>query len=149
MTDNLQQRIDQSASGRPLVKPDEQAMYLGSFRERCYISMTVKQMKKETNKTLLTRALTAYPEAKVLIHGNLPTSLQSNYIQIVTTNKHAFTIVTPKQPLNDDVIGLLLVSDQAVHEEIIDLEEKFQKNESKVTPHKESKEKKGFWSKWF
>ncbi|GGI65021.1 MULTISPECIES: YueI family protein [Enterococcus] len=147
MTDNLQQRIDQSASGTPLLKPDEQAKYLGTFRERCYVSMTVAQMKKETSQTLLIRALTKYPEAKILINGHLPTTLQSNYIQTVTSKQHAFTIVTPKSALTEDAIGLLLVSDQAVHEEVIDIEEKFQK---KTTSTKQPvKDKKSFWNKWF
>ena len=149
MTDNLQQRIDQAASGTPLTKPDEQAHYLGTFRERCYVSMTVNQLKKESNKNLLTRALATYPEAKVLINGLLSTSLQANYIQIVTTHKHAFTIVTPKQSLREDDIGLLLVSDEAVNEEVIDLEAKFKKNVSKATSDNAPQNKKSFWSKWF
>lgn len=147
MTDNLQQRLDQSASGTPLLKPDEQAKYLGTFRERCYVSMTVAQMKKETSQTLLLRALTQYPEAKILINGHLPTTLQSKYIQTVTSKQHAFTIVTPKAAITDEAIGLLLVSDHAVHEDVIDIEAKFQK---KPTPTKQpAKDKKSFWNKWF
>ncbi len=57
MADNLQQRIDQAASGTPLLKPDEQRIYLGTFRERCYVSMTIAQMKKTSNQTALKKAL--------------------------------------------------------------------------------------------
>lgn len=146
MSENLQQRMDQAAAGTPMIKPDEQAKYLGTFRERCYVSMTVIQMRNEKNKALLKRALTEYPDGKILINGQLPMAVQSNYIQIVTTSKHPFTIVTPKQALQDESIGFLIISDHAVDESVIDLEEKFQRT---VTQRPKKEEKKRFWSKWF
>lgn len=148
MADNLQQRMDQATSGTPLVKPDEQRKYLGTFRERCYVSMTVGQMKQNKNQILLKRALEKYSEASILMNGCLSTTLQSTYMQIATKEKTPFKIVTTQDACDDDKIGLLVVSEQAVHQEVIDIEEVFPVSKT-VTPPKKTKEKKGFWSKIF
>ena len=46
MSDELEKRLDTGMYGTPRVNPDEQRKYLGTFRERCYLSMTVTEMKK-------------------------------------------------------------------------------------------------------
>jgi uncharacterized protein YueI len=37
----LQQRLDKGMYGTPLVNPEEQHKYMGTFRERCRLSMTL------------------------------------------------------------------------------------------------------------
>ncbi len=49
MSDELEKRLDTGMYGTPRVNPDEQRKYLGTFRERCYLSMTVTEMKKKDN----------------------------------------------------------------------------------------------------
>lgn len=148
MADNLQQRMDQATSGTPLLKPDEQRKYLGTFRERCYVSMTIGQMKQNKNQSLLKRALKQYPDASILMNGCLSTTLQSTYMQIATKENIPFKIVTTQATCEDNQIGLLVVSEQAVHQKVIDIEEIFASIKP-VTPPKKTKEKKGFWSKIF
>ena len=43
--DDVQSHLDKGMYGTPLVNPEEQHKYMGTFRERCYLSMTVAEMK--------------------------------------------------------------------------------------------------------
>ena len=54
MSDELEKRLDTGMYGTPRVNPDEQRKYLGTFRERCYLNMTVAEMKKRTTKRNVT-----------------------------------------------------------------------------------------------
>ncbi|MHC5269183.1 YueI family protein [Enterococcus sp. LJL98] len=148
MADNLQQRMDQAATGAPLVNPDEQRKYLGTFRERCYVSMTVAQMKKTTNQTLFMQALEHYPEASILMNGSLPTTVQATYMQLATKQQIPFKIVTTASTVDEKSIGLLIVSDVAVHQDVIDIEKRFARKQVESTMQKKPT-KKRFWSKIF
>ncbi|WP_313264924.1 YueI family protein, partial [Enterococcus sp.] len=74
MSDELEKRLDTGMYGTPRVNPDEQRKYLGTFRERCYLSMTVTEMKKKDNQKTLLNALPDYQGALVLLNGKLPES---------------------------------------------------------------------------
>lgn len=147
MTDELQKHLDKSLYGAPLLKPDEQNKYLGTFRERCSISMTVAQMKKPTNKTLLEQHLSAYEGQSLLINGAIPESLQSSYIQLATKLNFSFTIVNQSEEYTLDSIGLLVVAQAAVNEETIDIEQKFA--HATIRQSHNTTEKKSFLKKFF
>lgn len=48
--DDVKSHLDKGLYGTPLVNPEEQHKYLGTFRERCYLSMTVAEMIQPKNK---------------------------------------------------------------------------------------------------
>ena len=78
MPENLQQRLEQSTSGTPMVNPDEQRKYLGTFRERCYLSMTIGQMKQKKLQEAFSRLSLNYPKASILINGCLALIFKSH-----------------------------------------------------------------------
>lgn len=120
--DELQQHMDKGRYGTPQVNPDEQRKYLGTFRERCFLSMTVKEMGNPTDRDHLLTEIQKYPEGKLLINGEVPETLQSTFIALASKNSVDFTIVNDATVDSEDSIGLLLVTDHAVNEEIIDIE---------------------------
>ncbi|MDN6362194.1 MAG: YueI family protein [Tetragenococcus koreensis] len=146
MADELQNHLDKGMYGTPSVNPDEQRKFLGTFRERVYIRMTIQQMKQDSNKKILENHLSDYPDASVLINGNASESVQSNYIQIAMKAKLKFTVVDSDLKGDDDS-GLLVVANKAVNEDTIDIAEKFN-SENTQSPQSTS-EKKGFWHKLF
>ena len=147
MPDDLNKRLEQSQYGTPKVNPDEQRKYLGTFRERCYISMTLSQMEKTNNKEQLQKHLADYSESSLLINGRLPEDLQETYIAIASQSQKKFTVVDGQSPKEKDPIGLLVISSHAVNEDVIDIEKKFA-NKSPI--HQEKKEtKKSFWNQLF
>ncbi|MBP6359719.1 MAG: DUF1694 domain-containing protein, partial [Enterococcus sp.] len=113
-----------------------------------YVSMTIAQMKKTSNQTALKKALKTYPEASILMNGCLSTVVQSTYMQIATKENIPFKIVTTTNDCDDQSIGLLVISDKAVHQEILDIEVLFP-SEKPVSSIQKKKEKEPFWRKIF
>ena len=146
--DELQQHMDKGRYGTPQVNPDEQRKYLGTFRERCFLSMTVKEMGNPTDRDHLLTEIQKYPEGKLLINGEVPETLQSTFIALASKNSVDFTIVNDATVDSEDSIGLLLVTDHAVNEEIIDIEKKYppKKTDDETA---DPKEKKSFFGKLF
>ena len=58
--DDVKSHLDKGLYGTPLVNPEEQHKYLGTFRERCYLSMTVAEMIHPKNKETSSSKSTSY-----------------------------------------------------------------------------------------
>ena len=149
MSDELEKRLDTGMYGTPRVNPDEQRKYLGTFRERCYLSMTVAEMKKKDNQETLQSVLPNYQGALILINGKLPETLQTTFISLITKQQLDFRVVTDAQTADPDSIGLLIVANEAVNEEEIDIEEKYPQKTKLSSEEDPIKEKKTFWERFF
>lgn len=145
--DELQQHLDKGRYGSPKINPDEQRKYLGTFRERCLVSMTVREMSNQTDCEHLLMEIKKYPEGKLLINGEVAEKVQQAFIKLASKNAVDFTIVNDATVENEDSIGALLVTDHAVNEEIIDIEEKYPTD--KTITEAEPKEKKSFFGRLF
>lgn len=148
MTDELQQHLDKGRYGTPLVNPDEQHKYMGTFRERCYLSMTIAQMKNTTDKDSFLTELKKHEDATILLNGQMSESLQGEYIQLATKNNAKFTVVNDFVDANPDSFGLLLVAKEAVNEPVIDVEKKYPEENEEKTEQKPEK-KTGFFERLF
>lgn len=143
--DQLQKHLDAGRYGTPQVNPDEQRKYLGTFRERCYLSMTIAQMKEKDNQAKLITELQQTPGSHILLNGQIAESLQNAYIQLITKTKHSFTVVNAFAGDQPDNIGLLVVAKEAVNQPVIDIDEKYP---DQKTPE-QSHEKLGFFDRLF
>lgn len=144
MPDELQKHLDSGRYGSPKLHPDEQRAYLGTFRERCYLKMTIPQMKDSTWSTIFFDHITDYKEASCLINDQVPQSVQALYIKQLTDKSIPFRIVSYEGALNEDTVGLLVVTDHAVDEPIIAIDQKYEPKSTTPIPKKQS-----FWKKWF
>lgn len=144
--DELQSHLDKGRYGTPLVNPDEQHKYLGTFRERCYVSMTIGEMKKAENQANFTKELEKYPDEQILLNGSMPEDLQARYIQLATKQKVRFTVINDFVKNDDDSLGLILAAKEAVNEPVIDIEKKYPKVQE---PEQSEKPKKSLWDKLF
>ena len=149
MSDELEKRLDTGMYGTPRVNPDEQRKYLGTFRERCYLSMTVTEMKKKDNQKTLLNALPDYQGALVLLNGKLPESIQTDYITLLTKQQMEFRIVSDAQDAGPDSIGLLIAGKEAVNEDVIDIEQKYPAATTQSDKEHEQPEKTSFWKRLF
>lgn len=145
--DELQQHLDKGRYGAPLVNPDEQRKYLGTFRERCFASMTVREMRNKADQQHLITEIKKHPEGKLLINGSVDENVQSDFIALASKNSADFTIVNDATVDSEDSIGVLLVTDHAVNEAVIDIEQKYPSNHS--TEDEASPKKKSFFGKLF
>lgn len=145
--DDLQKHLDNAMYGTPLLKPEEQRKYMGTFRERCYLTMTIAQMKNTADKANFLKELTQHPDAKVLLNGAMASDLQSRYIKLINERNIKFTVVNDFVENTPESFGLVLTAKEAVNEETIDIEEKYPNQTD--TPIKTEESKKGFWHKLF
>lgn len=145
--DDLQKHLDNAMYGTPLLKPEEQRKYMGTFRERCYLTMTIEQMKDTANRTNFLKELTQHPDATVLLNGAMDITLQSAYIKLINERQVKFTVVNDFVENTPDALGLVLTAKEAVNVETIDIEQKFPKQSTKSEQLDEPK--KGFWHKLF
>lgn len=143
--DNLQKRLDNSIYGTPLVNPQEQRKYMGTFRERCYVTMTIAQMKKPALKVPLLKELKNYSTGTVLLNGSIDGELQASYIKLLSDTGTKFTIVNDYVTNTPDSLGLILAGKEAINEEIIDIEAKYPPQEDA----QKEPAKKSFWDKLF
>lgn len=67
-----QQRIDNAVYGTPKIKPDEQRKYLGTFRERVCLTISVQELQEQDWTKALTAELDRGIGNLVFINGNLP-----------------------------------------------------------------------------
>lgn len=144
MSDELQKHLDSGRYGSPKLHPDEQRAYLGTFRERCYLKMTIEQMKVSAWTTVFFDHLSDYPDTSCLINDQVPQSVQTTYIQKLSAQQMPFRIVSYEGELTNETAGILLVTDHAVDETVIAIDEKFTLPTTIPTP-----EKQPFWKKWF
>lgn len=145
--DDLQQRLDKGMYGTPLVNPEEQHKYMGTFRERCRLSMTVAEMKDAQNQKHLLEELAKHPEVTVLLNGEISSDLQSTYIKLLNQHGATFKIVNNFVENNPDSLGLLLAEKHAVDEPVIDVTENILKQQKRQK--KSQQLKKAFGKNYF
>ena len=148
MADELQKHLDHGRYGAPNLKPDEQRQYLGTFRERCLLSMTVRQMEQPPLKKILDQHLTEFAGHSILLNGSMPESLQNEYIQLASQHHFPFTIVTTEDTCTEDAIGLLIIATEAVDVPVIDIEQQFP-TQTETQKVNSAEPKKHFWDKLF
>lgn len=142
--DELQKHLDASRYGTPKLNPDEQKKYMGTFRERCFTTMTIAQMKIERDKKNFLKELAAHPEGTVLLNGKMDISLQTAYIKLINAHGGRFTVVNEAQSNEPDALGLVLATDHAVDVAEVDIEKKYPD-----TPEQKPTEKESFWKSLF
>ena len=148
--DDVQKHLDTGRYGTPQVNPDEQKKYLGTFRERCFLSMTIKEMKDLDYQAAVKAESEKHPEARLLINGGISDALQQKYIALATKAGIEFTIVSDATADSEDQIGLLLVTDHAVDEPVIDVAKKYPEDAPKTDSEADDDQGKAdFWSRLF
>ncbi|MFB9770196.1 YueI family protein [Lactiplantibacillus modestisalitolerans] len=137
MADTNQQPVDRiqtAIHGTPKLHPDEQRKYLGTFRERVDVAVTVYQLKRADYVSRLQRAFAAHPDYQLFINGNLDQDLIGPYIQAASHANVQFTIKTDDAYRTaDDNYALVLTAAQAIDQNDIDLQNRYQPEAAPAT----------------
>ena len=72
-----EQRIENAIYGTPKIKPDEQRKYLGTFRERVCLTISVKELHEQNWQPALVAELKRGIGNLVFLNGNLPTKIST------------------------------------------------------------------------
>ena len=84
-----------------------------------------------------------------MINGKLPETLQTTFYFIDYETTARFSSGDCAQTADPDSIGLLIVANEAVNEEVVDIEEKYPQKTKSSSEEDPIKEKKPFWERFF
>ncbi|MDR0922096.1 MAG: YueI family protein [Lactobacillales bacterium] len=151
MTDEVQERLEQGMYGTPKIKPDELKKYMGTYRERVFLTMTIEEMKNDAYTLALEKELDNEEETVSLnLNGEMDTDLQTKYIKLAKQYDITFTLVNNDVKNTPDSLGLVLYGKEAVNVSVVDVAEKYPNAVEELLPKKEEPEKKeSFWKKIF
>ncbi|MDW5522300.1 YueI family protein [Carnobacterium maltaromaticum] len=110
--------------GTPQTKPEERNRYLGSLRERVYLSMSIEELSSLLYIDALKEELELHPDGQVLLNGEVNSHALGPYLKLCGQESVQFTIVTNQFAKKSDT-GLLFVAANAVNQEVIAVSEKY------------------------
>ncbi len=125
---NVEQRLQNGIYGSPKIKPDEQRRYLGTFRERVWLTISVAEVKQQDWSDALRQELTIHPDSLVIINGNIDDSFTRNYLTVANNANVQFTIKTGTETKtgNDD-LAVIVTDHKAVYQSPVDVSKKYGK----------------------
>lgn len=122
----MEQHLQNSVYGTPKINPDEQRHYLGTFRERVSLAMTIAEVTDRQNLDAFITEISAHPDYQVIFNGHINQTDLAPYLKLASQHNLKFTI---KQDtiygVNDTDLGLVVASDEAINQNPISLAKKY------------------------
>lgn len=134
---NLEDYLENGIHGPKEIKLQEKRKYLGTFRERVIAVLSNSQVCEEEAYQELRDRINRYPEAYMLLNGQIGYEALGKYIKMANACKIPYKMVLNKD--YESQFGLVLAGKTAVHIEEIQMRRK-------VAPL-ETVEKRKMWSK--
>lgn len=131
---NVDDYLTDGIYGTRRPKEAEREHYLGTLRERIVIVLTKGQVMTDNSLKQLEEAMIAYPDATLLINGNI--SYRFSKKEKVIADKHhiPYTVITNEK--TDTDIGAVLTCDYAIDKEAIFVQQ--EEKQTKPTHQKTS-----------
>ncbi|MBW1605816.1 YueI family protein [Lactobacillus sp. Sy-1] len=129
MSDNdnsVNNRLEQSSVGTPKLNPDEQRKYLGTFRERVSLAITIQDLGTSQAQAAFESEIKAHPNYQLLVNGQAGQDAIGPFMRIASQNNVKFTIRTDSFYFNKpDSYGVIYAADSAINQNPIDLRQKY------------------------
>ena len=93
MAEDLEHFIKAMALGIPTIKPDEMRAFLGNFRERVAMAVTIRQLRDAQITAMLDSVLKRYPGYRIFLNGRMGESLVNQYMMQALAHQYPFTIM--------------------------------------------------------
>ncbi len=145
-------RLSNAIYGTPKINPDEQRHYLGTFRERVALTMTVQQLKSDQYLDAFGKDLSQRDEVNdtVLINGNLEQDVLSPYIRMATMHAVSFTIKNdPQYKTGDDDLALVITAKTAIDMNPVDVAKKYPDQSQTNNQNTPAAKKPNLWHRLF
>lgn len=115
MADSSEEYIKQHMFGNPQIKPDEKRAFLGNFRERVALALTIGQLQQAGTAEMVTRILKNYPEYRLYINGRMDQDLIDPFMDIAIKENYKYTILVQNgmrvdQRLSPNDFGLVVAN---------------------------------------
>ncbi|WP_262316295.1 YueI family protein [Lacticaseibacillus parakribbianus] len=93
MPESLNDFIKAKALGIPTLHPDEKRAFLGNFKERVAMAVTIRQLHDPRIADLLDSVLTRYPGYRVYLNGLMMPDMIDYYLKQALAHDYPFTIM--------------------------------------------------------
>ncbi|MFC4402110.1 YueI family protein [Gracilibacillus xinjiangensis] len=121
MSKKLDDYIQEGIYGQKEINPDERRAFLGSLRERVILVLKQSEVRGSKGLEELEKAIKLYPDAKILMNGDMNFRFFKPYRELANRLKVTYTSVTDRESTTD--YGLVLTMDYAIDKEEIFLKE--------------------------
>ncbi|MBD1380865.1 YueI family protein [Metabacillus arenae] len=115
--ENIDDYLNQGIYGKKRLNPEEQDRFLGTFRERVSIALTMGQVRQKIVIKEVKDKLSTTPNAKLLLNGKVDYGSLSKYVKLANGTQIPFSIVNNLERETD--IGLVVASNHAIDVEDI------------------------------
>lgn len=110
MADSSEEYIKQHMFGNPQIKPDEKRAFLGNFRERVALALTIGQLQQAGTAEMVTKILKNYPEYRLYINGRMDQDLIDPFMDIAIKENYKYTILVQNgMRVDPDVVGPMVL----------------------------------------
>ncbi|ANK60737.1 DUF1694 domain-containing protein [Loigolactobacillus backii] len=115
MANEMQEYLRTHLFGTPQLKPDEKRAFLGNFRERVAMAVTVGQLRTPKAESVIKTVLTRYPQYRIYLNGRMGKTLINRYMRLAVALDYPFTIlaqmgVRVQRDVTDRDFGLVIAS---------------------------------------
>lgn len=147
---DLNQRLIQSSLGENRLHPDQQKAFLGTFRERVILTLSLIDCRSQAFAPCLPKILehlqANYPTMTVKINGRL--DLDRQLFALETAQKLGLSTSVLDDQTSQSPYGLVIHTDKAENCPVIAVEQALSDLwQTKIEPP--ANQKKGFWQKLF
>lgn len=122
----VEQRLDNGIYGTPQVKPDEQRRYLGTFRERVCLTISVAELRAQNWEAAMTAEFKRGLGSLVFLNGNLPHEEIRPYVRAASQAGVNFTMKTdPEFKTTPTSLAVVVAAKQAVYQSPVDVQKRY------------------------
>lgn len=119
---DVNDRLKQEIYGQPKIKPDEQRRYMGTFRERVWLTISITEIKQQDWMTIFKETLQKHPDSLVIINGNIDDRYTSKYLTAANQLNVDFTIKTGAEiKTKPDSLAVVVTAHEAVFANPVDV----------------------------
>lgn len=93
MANDSEDYIKQHMFGNPQLKPDEKRAFLGNFRERVALALTISQLRQPETTAMVAKVITNYPEYRMYLNGKMDDTLVEDYMGMAIDHNYQFTVL--------------------------------------------------------
>lgn len=128
----LERKAEAALNGGPKLKQSEKNRFLGEFRERVLIALTLEQVEEEGTYPEVLQAIRDKEAVKLILDRGVAMKKAREYIRLAHQNHLSFKKIEAAN--THSKIALVVVSDHAVHEEDIYVKSRQEKLKAKGLP---------------
>lgn len=147
---STEQRIDNAIYGTPKIKPDEQRKYLGTFRERVCLTISVQELHEQNWQEAVAAELKKGIGNLVFLNGNLPDEEIHPYLLVTNQNGGTFTLKTePEFKTRPTDLAVVVAAKKGVYQSPVDVKKRYPNLIAHQQSSQQQTPKHGFWYRIF